>query len=108
MKHADSKKELTDLDYDTNLLNHSCEIELIKNLEKFPEIIKSVHNSLEPHIISTYLYETANCFHKFYAECHVLTEDTNLSMARIALVKGTRIVINNGLEILGISAPEKM
>ena len=108
LKHADSKKELTDLDYDTNLLNHSCEIELIKNLEKFPEIIKSVHNSLEPHIISTYLHETANRFHKFYAECHVLTEDTNLSMARIALVKGTRIVINNGLEILGISAPEKM
>ena len=108
LKHADSKKELTDLDYDTNLLNHSCEIELIKNLEKFPEIIKSVHNSLEPHIISTYLHETANRFHKFYAECHVLTEDINLSMARIALVKGTRIVINNGLEILGISAPEKM
>ena len=46
--------------------------------------------------------------HKFYSECRVVTDDTKLSNARIALVKATRNVIANGLNILGISAPEKM
>ena len=108
LKHANSKKELIDLDFETALLTHTCEIDLIKKLEKFPEIINSVHNSLEPHLIATYLNETANRFHKFYAECHVLTDDTALSIARLGLVRGTKTILSNGLEILGISAPEKM
>ena len=90
------------------MLTHTCEIDLIKKLEKFPEIINSVHDSLEPHLIATYLNETANRFHKFYAECHVLTDDTALSIARLGLVRGTKTILSNGLEILGISAPEKM
>ena len=60
LKHANSKKELIDLDFETALLTHTCEIDLIKKLEKFPEIINSVHDSLEPHLIATYLNETAN------------------------------------------------
>ena len=108
LKHANSKKELIDLDFETALLTHTCEIDLIKKLEKFPEIINSVHDSLEPHLIATYLNETANRFHKFYAECHVLTDDTALSIARLGLVRGTKTILSNGLEILGISAPEKM
>ena len=82
--------------------------DLIKKLEKFPEIINSVHDSLEPHLIATYLNETANRFHKFYAECHVLTDDTALSIARLGLVRGTKTILSNGMEILGISAPEKL
>ena len=108
LKHANSKKELIDLDFETALLTHTCEIDLIKKLEKFPEIINSGHDSLEPHLIATYLNETANRFHKFYAECHVLTDDTALSLARLGLVRGTKTILSNGLEILGISAPEKM
>ena len=108
LKHANSKKELIDLDFEPTLLTHTCEIDLIKKLEKFPEIINSVHDSLEPHIIATYLNEIANRFHKFYAECHVLTDDTALSIARLGLVRGTKTILSNGLEILGISAPEKM
>ena len=108
LKHANSKKEFIDLDFETALLTHTCEIDLIKKLEKFPEIINSVHDSLEPHLIATYLNETANRFHKFYAECHVLTDDTALSIARLGLVRGTKTILSNGLKILGISAPEKM
>ena len=65
----------------------------------------SLHDALP---ISTYLHDTAIFFHKFYAECHVITDDAELTNARIALVSATRIILANGLGLLGISSPEKM
>ena len=81
---------------------------LLKKLEKFPWIIENALHSLEPQTISSYLYDTANFFHKFYSDCRVLTDDISLSAARIALVKGTKVVLGNGLDLLGITAPERM
>ena len=72
-----------------------------------PEFIQAV-TALEPQTIATYLYDTANSFHKFYSDCRVITEDLDLTQSRIALIKGVKIVLSNGLSILGITAPERM
>ena len=55
-----------------------------------------------------YLFELASLFHKFYTECRVISDDLALSQARLALIDAVRIVIANGLKVLGISAPEHM
>ena len=65
-------------------------------------------SSLEPHNVANYLNDIANCFHKFYADCRIISDDHPLTNARVALTSATKIVIGNGLELLGINAPEKM
>lgn len=84
------------------------EINLIKELLLFPETVNNCAQVLEPQRMVNYLFNLAATFHRFYTECRVLTDDNNLSMARLALIDGTRIVIANALAILGISAPNKM
>ncbi len=108
IKHGEAMGLSIDADYDPKLLDNPSEIRLLKKLEQFPTVVENVMQSLEPQTIANYLHDTANRFHKFYSECRVVTDDTKLSNARIALVKATRNVIANGLNILGISAPEKM
>jgi len=54
------------------------------------------------------LYDTANNFHRFYSDCRVITEDKDLTRSRIALIQAVKIVLRNGLTILGITAPERM
>jgi len=108
IKHGEAMDVSIQSEYDPKLLNHPAEIRLLKKLEKFPTIVENALQSLEPQTIAIYLHDTANRFHKFYSECRVITEDINLSHARIALVHATRNVLANGLDLLGISAPEKM
>jgi arginyl-tRNA synthetase len=91
-----------------SLLNHPSEIALLKQLEKFPEIIYNAHLSLEPHNIANFLHEIANRFHKYYADCRIISEDEELTNARLTLSTATKTVIGNGLKLLGITAPEKM
>ena len=64
--------------------------------------------SLEPHGLTVYLRKLAESFHVFYTKCRVINEDQRLSAARLALVRATRTVFDNGLGILGVSAPERM
>jgi arginyl-tRNA synthetase len=94
------------VDYD--LLNAPEEMELIKMLLIFPEIVESCALACEPHRLADYLHNVAGAFHKFYHRCRVVTEDTATSAARLALCRATRIVLRNGLSILSISAPEHM
>ena len=108
IKHGESKGISYQSDYDAKLLDHSAEIRLLKKLDQFPIIIENSLQSLEPQSIANYLQDTANCFHKFYSECHVITDNIDLSNSRIALVSATQTVLANGLNLLGISAPEKM
>ena len=81
---------------------------MLKKLEQFPQIIANSRTALEPQTIATYLYDTANYFHKFYSDCRVITEDIDLTYSRIALIQGVKVVLSNGLNILGITAPERM
>ena len=92
-----------------DLLTNSEEIELVKKLGEFENIIKRAAQDFEPSIIAKYLIDISSLFSKFYNNIKVLeTNNENLKKARVALVYSTGIVIKNGLNILGIEAPSKM
>ena len=92
-----------------NQLKNELESQITSKLLEFPDIIKKCSDSLEPQNISNYLAELSSSFHSYYARERVIDLDNKtLTEARIYLVNALRIVIRNGLCILGISAPEKM
>lgn len=104
-----SKVNIKDQIFDPSLLTHTSEIVLIKKLAQFPLIIEDASNNYKPNIISNYLYETASVFNQFYRDCPVLSEEnTLLRSSRLALVTATKIVLQNALDLLGISAPKEM
>lgn len=84
------------------------EIGLIKKLAEYPEVISRAASLLEPHRLTTYLLELAATFHSFYQRHRVVSEDRELSQARLLLVAATKLVINNALALLKITAPERM
>tara|TARA_B100000029_G_C17595434_1_gene963946 strand:+ start:1013 stop:2620 length:1608 start_codon:yes stop_codon:yes gene_type:complete len=90
------------------LLNSKEEIKLIFNLIEFENIVTKIANSLEPQLLANYLHELASLFHKYYAHNRIILDNQELCYARIVLIKSIKIVIFNGLKILGISCPEKM
>ncbi len=81
---------------------------LILKLEEFKFIIQMAARNRAPYLICKYLQELAGCFHQFYTFSRVLTEDKNLSAARLALVKAVSTVIKTSLDILAVEAPERM
>ncbi len=93
---------------DLSLLAAAAELDLIKLLLIFPEIVESCALGHEPHRLAEYLHQLAGLFHRFYHECRVVTDDPRLSLARLALCSATRIVMRNGLTILGVAAPSSM
>jgi arginyl-tRNA synthetase len=95
-------------DADYALLATGAEMDLIKVLLQLPEIVASCASAYEPHRLAEYLHTVAGIFHRFYHECRVVSENADLTRARLALCNATRIVIRNGLSVLGISAPEQM
>ena len=104
-----SKKQDELKEVDATLLNHESEENLIKKLAKFPIVIEEACEGCKPHNIPLYLYELASQFNKFYRDCPVLPEkNADFRKARLFLVDATRIVLKNGLNILGIVAPEEM
>jgi arginyl-tRNA synthetase len=105
LKQNIKKEELT---YDFECLTAPEERELIKKLLLFTDITDLCVKTLTPHHLTTYLMETADAFHHFYEACRVVTVDQKLTMTRLALVKSVANVIKNGLNLLGVSAPERM
>ena len=93
---------------DLNHLDHNDEIELIHKLVEFEELIVKLKEKLEPQILANYLFDLATLFHKYYAHHKIINENEELSNARITLIQAIQIVIRNGLDILGISHPERM
>ncbi|HYW35122.1 MAG TPA: arginine--tRNA ligase [Balneolaceae bacterium] len=91
-----------------DILTHESEIQLIKTMIRFPEMIESAAESREPHRLINYLDELANDFTSFYHDCRILGEKEQLVQARTALAKAVAQVLANGLGILGINAPEEM
>lgn len=84
------------------------EMEIIKKMAAFPELIQGAARDRAPHRIAHYAYELAGLFHQFYNHCRIIQEDQELAKARLALITAVRITIANSLAILGVSAPEKM
>jgi len=104
-----SKKKDEIKDIDASVFDHISEISLIKKLAGFPLLINDACEGCKPHSITTYLFEVASKFNQFYRDCPVLPEkDTSLRKARLSLVNATRIVLKNGLDLLGIVAPGEM
>ena len=90
------------------VLRHPSEQALIRHLLDYPDAIAVAAERRETHEVPRYVYELATAFSAFYRDCKVLTEDPELTAARLALVAATRSVLANGLGLLGISAPESM
>ena len=93
---------------DLRLLREFEEIQLIKALARYPDVVKSAASLLEPHRITFYLMDLAALFHAYYNKHRVLTEDSMLSQSRLYLITAVQKVMRNGLFLLGVSAPEKM
>ena len=92
----------------TIVLNEPAEIGLAKRLCQFAEIVPQVLNDFRPNILANYLFELANAFHTFYEACPVLKSEEPARSSRLALCELTGRVLQRGLELLGIKAPEKM
>ena len=84
------------------------EIQLIKKLGDFPIVVKNVTNNLKPHLISNYIYELSSLFSAFYNNCPVLKAEEKVKKARLVLIECVKIVLKNGLSLLGIEVLEKM
>jgi len=95
-------------EFDSSLLKEKQELNLIKTLLNFPDIVKASGEKCEPQILSEYLRDLAACFHIFYHDCRVIGVDEGLQNARLNLCRLTKTALNNGLAILGISAPVRM
>lgn len=91
-----------------SLLNTKEERDLIKQLAAFCDTLALSEKTMSPHHFTVYLIELADIFHKFYENYRVLTGDANLTSARLKLIEGVAIIIKNGLNLLGVSVPDKM
>jgi arginyl-tRNA synthetase len=108
--HAREKGIDTDRLYDADfkLLSIHDELRIIRKILMYPMIFEGAVNTHEPHRITFYLQELSGMFHPYYNKYRVVSDDIELSRVRLALCEAVRIVLRDGLEILGISAPEKM
>ncbi|SFG87631.1 arginyl-tRNA synthetase [Desulfotomaculum arcticum] len=93
---------------DLKLLQEEAELALARRLADYPEEVAMAARQLAPHRIARYVHEMAGLLHSFYNVHRVITDDVDLSNARLLLVEATRVVLKNGLGLLGVSAPEKM
>ncbi|MEW2327296.1 arginine--tRNA ligase [Micromonospora chersina] len=98
--------------FHAELLSHEKENELLKALAEFPAVVSSAAELRGPHLVARYLERLAGAYHRFYDNCRILPrgdeEVTDLHRARLWLNDATRVVIANGLRLLGVSAPERM
>ncbi|TWI05836.1 arginyl-tRNA synthetase [Luteimonas cucumeris] len=90
------------------LLDDDASQALMVELSRYPEVVETAAEVLEPHLVSVYLRELANAFHTWYHATPVLVDNTDTRDARLALAVATRQVLANGLDLLGVSAPESM
>jgi arginyl-tRNA synthetase len=93
---------------DLTVLKEKEELNLIKKLLEFDVTLNICRVTCDPYMLTVYLQELAEVFHKFYDLHRVLDQDEALTSARLALIKGVKIVLSCGLELLGITQPEKM
>jgi arginyl-tRNA synthetase len=93
---------------DLSVLTLDEETALMKALLDFPSLVAGAAEALEPHRVATYLHETAGKVHLWYHKAHVLNEPEPITRARLVLARAARIVLRNGLALLGITAPDRM
>jgi len=84
------------------------EIALVRKMAEFSSLIEEIARDLGPHRLTYYLTELAGSFHRYYNRHRVISDDKILSQARLFLSLGVKILIKNGLSLLGVTAPEAM
>jgi arginyl-tRNA synthetase len=98
--------------YDPGLLSHDRENELLKALAEFPSVVATAAELRQPHRVTRYLEDLSGTYHRFYDACRVLPRDDrpldSLGRARLWLADASRIVLANGLGLLGVTAPERL
>ncbi len=99
---------ITGVGVDWSALAEPDERELVKALLGYPALVAAAARTLAPHLVASYLLDTARLVHTWYHKCHVLGEPEPIFSARLALGRAAQVVLSNGLGILGISAPERM
>jgi arginyl-tRNA synthetase len=99
-------------EFDPGLLTHPKEHELLKALAEFPRVVAAAAELREPHRVARYCEDLAGTYHRFYDTCRVLPQGddpvTDLTIARLWLVEASRVVLANGLGLLGVTAPDRM
>ncbi len=93
---------------DLTLLNDAYEQALIKQLSRYSGMVKNAALNYEPHVLAYYLRDLAGDFHSYYNNCEFLCDDKALQAARLQLIIATQQILQNGLGLLGVSAPESM
>jgi arginyl-tRNA synthetase len=93
---------------DLALLSLPEEQSLIKQLSHYPDLVLSAAEELEPHRLTFYLQELAGMLHRYYFNQRIVTEDVSLTRARLVLMTAVQIVLKNALDLVGVSAPERM
>jgi len=106
LRRTKNKEQRTENSFE--LLNHPSELNLIKQLIRFPEIVEDTAKDYQVQRIPQYAIDLSSVFHQFYRDCRVLIEEKRLREARLALIGGTKIVLKNTLDLMGVSAPEEM
>lgn len=104
VKSRASESQATNLE----LIGDPAELDLIKELIKLPDLVIEVAEDYQVQKLPYYALELAKKFHNFYEKCRVISEEEELTAARIELVKATQIVLKKTFDLMGISAPEKM
>ncbi|MDO8964149.1 MAG: arginine--tRNA ligase [Coriobacteriia bacterium] len=89
-------------------LTEAAELSLIRTIAEFPEVVEEAAEALAPYKLPHYAESLAASFHQFYTLCRVVTEDAELTAARIALVDATRLTLERVLALVGVSAPQRM
>ncbi|MGV8933636.1 MAG: arginine--tRNA ligase [Gallionellaceae bacterium] len=93
---------------DMSILNSDYETALLQRLIDYPQMLENAANDLSPHLIAFYMKELAADFHSYYNASRFLVEDEKIKQARLALIAASAQVMRNGLDLLGVNAPEKM
>ena len=89
-------------------LDNAATRNLLTELSRWPEVVAAAGEHLEPHLVAAYLHELAQAFQSYYNDHQFLVDDDDLRDARLALALATRQVLANGLDLIGVSAPEAM
>tara|TARA_B100001741_G_scaffold150936_1_gene124666 strand:+ start:732 stop:2381 length:1650 start_codon:yes stop_codon:yes gene_type:complete len=106
--NKDEVVKFTESQVDLSLLIEDKEINIIKKILNFPDIILDASNSMSPHKLAFYLQELSALFHSYYRETKILVDERELSGARLFLLRSLKTVFTNGLTLLGVSSPERM
>ncbi|HSL41139.1 MAG TPA: DALR anticodon-binding domain-containing protein, partial [Desulforhopalus sp.] len=108
VRQAEEKGLAVEGDAELELLSAAEELKLLQSLSTFPAVVENSALELAPHRIIFYLMELAGQIHSYYNKYKVIGDDRSLSHARLTLVRALRIVLGNGLEMVGLTAPERM